>query len=87
MKQNNADKLDVNGSIGDFYANFTERYIGYNEIEKGLDYLSEVIKTYTVDEVVKSHWVKIFERLLADSKELDKQTKNRMKDKIDIIKR
>lgn len=78
MKSHNAEKLDVNGNIGDFYAQFTERYIGYNEIENGLKYLLSVKSTYPIDKETRDYWTNIFNRLLDDSVDISEQTKGEL---------
>jgi uncharacterized protein (UPF0297 family) len=85
MKANSAEKIEVQGEIGDFYAHFTERYVGYGQIEKGLDYLLSVISTYSVNQDNKEYWTKLFERLLDDSIELDEIAKTRVREKIKRI--
>lgn len=64
MKNNDQSKIRINISAGEFYARFTERFVGIGEFEQGLNYLIEVKNKYGYGSETTSYWTSIYSTII-----------------------
>lgn len=78
--------LDTPEGVGEYYAEFTGRYLGYNEIERGLALLTKVNEQYGVSSKTLTRWNRILTRMILEDAELSKEKKDLLLTRVKSLK-
>lgn len=84
MIENGKEQVDIEESVGEFYARFTERFVGVGNYGQGVDYLLEVIRVYGISLETKEYWKEVYSAIISEEF-IDLQLKESLIDKLNQI--